>query len=135
MRKLSHTGISITAFVLLIGITAIASEKDTRTVKLFYPAALGGNVLKPGEYNVKLESHSPEVTLTFVKDGKTVATTQGRWEDHNSVPTRNEVVYDTNQDGSQMVSEIRFRGTKEVIVLNDSSQAAHRSDHGQTGAH
>lgn len=133
MKKPSRFGISLALVALLVGASAIASDKDSRTIKLFYPATLGGSLVKAGEYNVKMESHSPQVTLTFIKQGKAVATTQGRWEERSTIPTRNEVVYDTNQDGSSTVSEIRFQGMKDVIVLNEFSRATQGNNRAPSG--
>ena len=135
MTTRSRLRISATLLILLLGASATASDRNSRTVKLFYPTTLGGTHVEAGQYSVKMESHSPEVTLTFLKEGHVVATTQGRWGEHSPIPTRNAVVYDANKDGSEAITEIRFQGMKEVVLLDESSRVAQRDDRTTQGAH
>jgi hypothetical protein len=112
---------------VLVAASLSAFAKDSRTLNLDYPVSLGGTELAAGRYKVMLESHSPEATLTFMKGKQEVAQAQGKWVARNTRYGANEVLYNTNSDGSHSVMEIRFAGMSEALVFGDSGSAGEAS--------
>ena len=104
--------ISSAAVVLLMSASVLAS-----TFNLPYSGKLAGTKLEAGHYNITWEHHSPSATVTVSKGKTVVATVQGRIEERSSKYDRNMVVYATNADGSQSISEIRLGGTNQAIVF------------------
>lgn len=87
-----------------------------------YKGNIGQARLDAGHYDVTWEQHSPDVTVT-VAQGKgkkrgVIATAQGRVENRDTKYERNMVVYTTQPDGSQTISELRIGGTSTAIVFN-----------------
>ena len=44
--------------------------------------------MKPGKYNVQWQGTGPEIQVSFVQNGKTVATVPGTWDAGNGIPRR-----------------------------------------------
>lgn len=105
-------------FVLGAGVRAYA--KNARTLHVSSDALLNGKQLKEGEYKVQWETHSPSVTVTFLKGKHEMLTANGRWEDRDMVAPGDTIVYDTNSDGSMKVLEIRLAGSRKAIVFGES---------------
>jgi hypothetical protein len=110
---------TVLAFVLAIGVFAFA--KDARSLHLNFDALLNGKELRQGDYRVQWESHSPQVTVSFLQGKNTVATAEGRWVDRDMTSPSNTVVYDTNPNGSRTILEIRLAGLKQAIVFGEAT--------------
>ncbi len=112
-------------FTPLLAIFLVASAsalaKNSRSFNLTYSASLNGTQLAAGEYRVTWESHSPGATVTFTNSKNVVATAQGKLVERDVKYERNAVVYETNADGSRIITEIRFGGTKQAIVFGEPS--------------
>ncbi len=101
---------------LLCAIPAIASSKGTMTCQLDGPALLAGETLAPGQYEVSWRSHSPEVDITFVRNGKQFEA-HGRLVERDSAPPYDSVLLDKDASGHDVVKEIRMHGKKTAIVI------------------
>ena len=112
--------------VLAIVLLAVTSgfAKDSRIVKVAYPASLGGTAVVPGEYKLQLKSHHADADVTVVKDKKVVGTTHGQWVDRGTEYDQNAMVFDTAADGSRSIIEIRFAGSKRVLVFGGETSVA-----------
>jgi hypothetical protein len=108
--------------MLVAGLMLAASSALANSFNFPYDGKLGGAKLSAGRYNVAWEPHSPEVTVTLSqgkgKKSSVVATAQGRIENRDTRYERNMVVYTTQADGSQTVSELRIGGTSTAIVFH-----------------
>ena len=106
--------VSGVAVLVLMAGSALAS-----TFKVPYPGTMGGTRIEAGRYKITWQEHSPDVTVSVTQGKKTVATVKGRLESRNMKFQRNMVVYNTNADGSQTISELRFGGTNTAIVFSE----------------
>ena len=116
IRKSLGTSALSVALLLASGIPALA--KNSRTVTLHRDAVLGGTTLSAGQYTIEWETHSPEATVRFVQHHKLVLSTEGRVEQRDKSYDRNTVVCNAVTDGSVSLMEIRFAGSKQVLVFN-----------------
>ncbi len=109
--------------ILLVGFLAagicVASAKDSREVRIVYPAIVNGTTLPEGPYQISWVTHSPEATVTFKKGSRVVVTAEGKVTQRDRKFERNEVMYDTDGQGKHVVSEIRLAGTNQAIVFKD----------------
>ncbi len=112
--------VTIVALALLTAVNVEAKGRKSQDVSFPYDASLAGVRLTSGRYHVQWETHSPDATVTFQLDNKVVATAEGRVEERGKEFSRSAVVYDRGVDGSQVVREIRFAGSSEVIVFGVS---------------
>ena len=104
--------ISGMAAILLVSATAMAN-----TISLPYAGTLGGKQVAAGHYKITWEHHSPTATVTLADGKRIVATVEGKIEERSNKFARNVVVYTTQSDGSQVISEIRLAGTNTAIVF------------------
>jgi hypothetical protein len=104
--------ISGVAAMLFVSATAMAN-----TISLPYAGTLGGKQVAAGHYKITWEHHSPTATVTLADGRKLVATAEGKVEERSTKFARNMVVYTTQSDGSQVITEIRLGGTNTAIVF------------------
>ena len=110
MLRMLVTGVAILMFA--------AGSALASSFNFPYPAKMGGALLEKGSYDVTWEHRSPEVTVTVAKGKNVVTTAAGRMETRPGKFAYNMVVYNTNPDGSQSISELRIKGTNSAIVFD-----------------
>ncbi len=110
----------VVAMLVFASVSALA--KNSKTLRIAYDATLNGTRIPAGYYEVTWQTHSPEATVTLADSKRVVVSTNGRWEARNIKYENNAVVYDTNDDGSRTILEIRFAGLKGALVFGESSQ-------------
>jgi hypothetical protein len=95
--------------------------KNEKTLPFRTEVTLNGNKLSAGFYEIRWESHSPEATVTFVRDGQVMVTAMGKWVERDTKYTTDALVYSNNADGSHTLLEIRFAGRKQALVFTGVS--------------
>ena len=95
-----------------------AADGGKTTIKLFQNASLNGKTLAAGEYKVKWERHSVGADVTFAQGKKEIATVRGKFVEREQPSPYTAVVTKPNGDGTETITELRFEGKKEVLVLN-----------------
>ena len=60
--------------MLLIPVLAFAAEKKSASVQIDQPVKVAGTELAPGHYRLTWDGTGSDVTVTFLKGNKTVAT-------------------------------------------------------------
>ena len=116
IRKCFGTGALSVGLLLAASIPGLA--KNSHTVTLGHNAVLSGTSLAAGRYSIRWETHSPEATVQFVQHHKVVLTAEGRVEQRDKKYERNAVVYNTAPDGTMSLLELRFAGSRKVLVFN-----------------
>jgi hypothetical protein len=119
MNLLKVLGVTIVAMLFCVAVGAAAKPKDSGTMVLHSDVILNGSHLASGTYDVRWTNHSPEVAVSFLQDGKVVATATGKIVDRGRKCESNEVMYNSDANGAHVIAEIRFRGSSEVIVFNE----------------
>ncbi|HLY61961.1 MAG TPA: hypothetical protein VKV95_14540 [Terriglobia bacterium] len=109
----------VLAAFFMVFVSALA--KNSRKVNFAYLATLNGTQVAAGNYEVTWQTHSPEATVTIADRKRLMVATNGRWEERNTKYESNAVVYDTNDDGSRSIIEIRFAGLAGALVFDKSS--------------
>ncbi len=104
--------ISGVAAMLFVSATTMANR-----INLPYAGTLGGKQVAAGNYKITWEHHSPTATVTLADGRKLVATAEGKIEERSTKFARKMVVYTTQSDGSQAITEIRLGGTTMAIVF------------------
>ena len=73
MKHLTYlTLLSIVA--VLLPLSMFARDKNQHSVDIPVTVQVGGTQLKPGNYKVEWQGTGPDVQVTFLRGGKTVAT-------------------------------------------------------------
>lgn len=109
--------------LLTLALTSGAfAETKTKTVTFDKTVQINGTTLKSGEYKVTYDEGAPTSQLTFQKGKEKVATATAQVKDLGKKTDSTEIVYNT-QSSTPSVSEIRFGGSKQALVLSESSTA------------
>jgi hypothetical protein len=112
----------LAALILLVPLGSFARSKNTRNVTIPDNVQVGSTQLKAGTYEVKWEGTGSSLRVTFLEDGKTVATTQGKM-----VETKNEPAYDriltSTAGNTKVLREIDFGGKKDALVFASKQTA------------
>lgn len=115
--KLSIVRVLAVMIALTLTVSASADGGKT-TIKLFQSASLNGTTLAAGEYKVKWERHSVEADVIFSQGKKEITTVRGKFVEREQPSPYSAVVTKKNGDGTETITELRFEGKKEVLVLN-----------------
>jgi len=119
------------ALVIVLVAGSSLYAKDSQTMTLWSPAMLGSTKFDTGSYKVTWQAGASDSTVIFKQGKKVVGTAQGKLVKRDTAYDRNGVVYTQNSDGSRSIQEIRFAGSDQVLVFEQSG-----SDSGGTaGGH
>ena len=125
MKRRVHFRRFAPAFVAFLVVqAATAFAKDTRRVKVVYPASVGGTTLTAGEYKLQSNTKGSDATINFVKGKSVVATAHGQWVNRDAEYDQDAVIYDKASDGSRSIIEMRFAGSKRALVVSGSTAEA-----------
>lgn len=115
MKKILSVTIVAVAFAAAI---AAAKVKDSGNLELRFDVTVAGAHLAGGNYIVRWQSHSPEATVSFLQEGKVVATATGKVVDRGTKYQDDEVIFGAAADGARVIRELHFAGTSEALVFN-----------------
>lgn len=120
MANLKSVRILLTfAAALVLAVAAAMAKTNSATISIPYPGSLDGTALEAGKYDLAWEEHSPEVTVTLSKGKDVAAKARGRMEERSRKYNRNQVLYNTDAAGNQVIFEIRLAGTNRAIVFHN----------------
>jgi hypothetical protein len=104
MKSNGYRGNALAIVAIFLGVCLSATAANSHTVSVKTPVSLNGTEITPGFYVVEWVTHSPEATVIFTRNGKSLA---------------DAVVYTNNADGSHTLKELRFAGKKQVLVFGE----------------
>lgn len=119
MKLRTTLSVTIAALAFIVAAGATAQAKDSRSVLLHYDSTVAGAHLASGSYDLKLENHNPDATVSFLRGKKVVATAEAKVVDRGTRYAENTVVYQESADGSRVIRGIRFRNSSEVVVFKE----------------
>ena len=107
------------AFLILLAVAPLmAAEKGSGRFTVDRTLIAAGTEIKAGEYDVKWESNSPEVTVEFTPIGKPEGVkVQGKIEAVNKKFDFNSLGIAKDQSGREVIKELQFGGKKMKIVF------------------
>ena len=107
------------ASAVLLATSAFASNKAP--FELQHPTQVGGKQLAPGTYTVQWQGSGDQVQMNILQRNKEVVSIPGHVLTLQAASPYDSALVNVNQDGSRSLSQIRFRGKKFALVVNDSS--------------
>ena len=111
----------IAAFAMMLPVGAAARSNNERTVHLASPALVGSQQLAPGSYKVEWQGNGPAVNVQFIKNNKTVATTQGHWVTESNAAPYDSVVLKKTSNNQNRLFEIDFHNNRQVLQIGPST--------------
>ncbi len=114
-----NRGTSLVILVLLLLLTAapIFAESGSVSYTVYKNMLIAGTEIKAGEYQVKYQSNSPEVTVTFKAEGKVVATVKGKLEQLNKATDYTSLLVGKDSAGNDIIQALQFGGKKYRVVF------------------
>ncbi len=100
---------------MLLAATAFAANKGS--LEVYSPFMVNGKQLKAGAYSLQWDGNGPNVQLTIQQGKKVVATTAATVVPMEPAPSGSSAVLNTNPDGSQSLTQIRFGGKKYALEI------------------
>ena len=106
----------LSTLAVLFSLSAFARDNNQHSVDIPSTVQVGDTQLEAGHYKVEWQGTGPAVKVSFVRNGKTVATVPGTLKTNEPV-SQDEVV--TNS-ANKTLDEIDFRRDKEAIVFQQN---------------
>lgn len=103
------------ALVLLLANPGFA-KTATKTIQILNQVQVAGTTLKPGSYQVAIDTSSRSPMLDFYRNRKQVAQTPVKLVSSPSKNQETEVRYNT-ADNRDVITEIDLRGARQRILL------------------
>lgn len=105
---------------LALSLPAIAKDTNTGSFDLTQTTHVGSTVLQAGHYKAEWTGPNTALQVSILRNGKTVATTQGTLKELPSKASYGAVTIRTLKDNSTRVDEIDFGNRTEALVLAGS---------------
>jgi hypothetical protein len=105
---------------LLTPLSMFAADKTTRSVTIADPVTVGSTHLKPGHYKLEWQGSGPAVNVSFIRDGKTVATAPAKLEINDTEAKQDDVIMDRTNAHNEKLKEIDFSHQKEALKFGQS---------------
>lgn len=112
----------IALFALLLPLSALAKDNNNNKgkVALSSTAQVAGTQLQPGNYTVEWSGSGPGAQVKFIRNGKTVATTQGDVVQLKTKAAYDQVVLST-ASGQNVVQEVDFGGKTTALRFGQAA--------------
>jgi hypothetical protein len=111
----------LSTLALLFPLSALARDKNQRSVDIGDTVRVGNTQLKPGSYKIEWQGAGPTVQVHFLKDGQTVATAPAALQTNDKQVTEDDVVIDKTSANTKALEEIDFSRQKEALVFAQGS--------------
>ena len=109
---------SLVAFAL--SLPALAKDANSGSFDLTQTVQVGSTVLQPGHYKAEWTGPNTALQISILRNGKTVATTQGTLKELPSKAPYDAVTVRNVDDHTTRVDEIDFNHRTEALVLAGS---------------
>ena len=107
-------------FALTLTTAAFAGNNKLQYVSVAHDVQLNGKTLPAGDYYVKYDTSGSTAQVTFLKNGKEVASANGQLKQLDSTPEYNQIVTQDG-NGTKTLSEIDFAKTKTGVTFEASA--------------
>lgn len=110
------------SLVVLLSTGAFAANDSHKGgVNLSAPVQAAGKQLPAGDYTVKWDGTGPDAQVTFVRDGKVMATVPARVVKLDRKPSQDTIEVKTASNGDRSLIAIRFEGKAYGLELGGES--------------
>jgi hypothetical protein len=108
------------AVALALSLPAFAKDANSGSFDLTQAVQVGSTVLQPGHYKAEWTGPNTALQISILRNGKTVATTQGTLKELPSKAQYDAVTVRNLDDHTTRVDEIDFNHRTEALVLAGS---------------
>jgi hypothetical protein len=104
----------LSILAVLSPLSAFARDKNQHSVDIPQAVLVGGKQLEAGNYKVEWQGTGPDVQVTFLRNGKTVATAPGTLKTNDDQVTQDAIETD---EANKTLDEIDFRRDKTALIF------------------
>jgi hypothetical protein len=115
--KVVHYLASFAIVMLVLSVGAFAKDDHSGSFTLSETVHVGSTELGPGRYKAQWTGTANDVKIDILRDGKTVATTQGSIKNLGQPSPYDAVTTKTLQDNSKALDEIDFNNKSDALML------------------
>ena len=108
---------SFAVVALVLSLSAFAKDNNSGKFTLSDRVQVGSTQLAPGSYKAEWKGPANDLKVDIMKNGKTVATAQGKMQELQKPAPYNAVLTKTLQNNTKQLDEIQFDKHTEAIVL------------------
>jgi hypothetical protein len=119
MKFLKYVAL-LSTLALVASVNALARDKNQRSVDIPDAVQVGTAHLQSGKYRVEWNGTGPNVQVTFLREGNTVATVPATLKTNDDGVIQDDVVTDVSDADAKVLKEIDFGRQKEALVFNQS---------------
>jgi len=116
MKSLKYFA-SFAIVTLILSAGAFAKDDHSGNFTLSETVHVGSTELGPGRYKAQWTGTANDVKIDILRDGKTVATTQGSIKNLGQPSPYDAVTTKTLQDNSKALDEIDFNNKSDALML------------------
>jgi hypothetical protein len=117
VKHLKYLLALLSILTVLSPLSVFARDKNQHSLDIPAAIQVEGAKLEAGNYKVKWEGTGPDIQVTFLRDGKSVATVPATLKTNDGEVTRDQIVTDTQNN---TLHEIDFGRNKEALVFQQS---------------
>jgi hypothetical protein len=105
------------ALGLALAMNIEGQAAEMNSLKLARDMVIAGVDLRAGAYTVQWKIQGTRATVTFSREGRTVATVQGKYTTFDRSVTTNTLYFSKNPNGYLAINALGFAGTKKGILF------------------
>ena len=117
-KYLQHLAV-LSTLALVFPLGALARD-NAHSVDISDVVQIGSTQLKPGNYKVEWQGAGPAVQVSFLRNGKTVATAPGTLKTNDDQVTQDTIVIERTSADTSTLKEIDFGHQKAALVFDQS---------------
>lgn len=110
-------GSALLAIALFLPLAVFARSNDSRSVVIPSRVVVAGHQLKPGHYKLEWNQPGPKVEVSFVRQGKTVATAPATLQTNDAQVKQDDIITRKTASNQNRLTEIDFGHQKEAILF------------------
>ena len=112
----------LSTLALLSPLSALARENE-HSVEIANAVQIGGTQLSPGTYKVEWQGTGSAIQVSFLQNGKTVATVPGTLKTNDEEVTQDEITIEGTRTDTKTLKEIDFGHQKEALVFGQGASS------------
>ena len=121
MKSLVSMKVLSLFLLLAFAASAFAADAGKGNFQISDPVQVNGTTLPPGDYTAKWEGNGPDVQLSIVRSGKTVATVPAKLVQLERKGSYDAAEYQTGASGKRELTALHFSGKKYSLQLGSTS--------------
>jgi hypothetical protein len=128
MKSLTSMKTLMLFLLFAFAASAFASDAGKGSFQISDPVQVNGTTLPAGDYTARWAGNGPDVQVSIVRSGKTVATVPAKLVQLEQKASYDAAEYQTAASGKRELTALHFSGKKYSLQLGSTSARMMKSD-------